>query len=325
MLLLLLFCFNHFIIQRPFKCSCGRSYIRRQHLTRHEAKCDGTAGTSERSKGLLTKAVNSSDYSCPKCGAGPFSKKKTVWAHLSIVHGERRFRCDQCGAAFPTKSKLERHLSRHHNLKCQLCAAAMKESAPHKETEVAPTLPNPNERFENFTKLRKHIAIRHPKRTFICETCGQRFLRIAHLREHELRHTPGCESLCQRRTFVCTYCSPGPTTSATPAVAFTARRNLLAHIRSAHASEMRRFPCTHISCPAILSSKQKLAAHLKRHSKTHPSAPIRVFQRPSLAKTRLQPAIPQAVPPKRRKCVPLCDLQEAWETDSQSSIPSLLC
>lgn len=78
-------------------------------------------------------------------------------------------------------------------------------------------------------------------------------------------------------------------------------------------------------------SQQKLKAHLERHKKAAESEVVRVYQRSSTRRSRLlsptreiegvqvQPIV------KRRKCVPLRDLQEAWETDSQSSVLALLC
>ncbi len=93
---------------------------------------------------------------------------------------------------------------------------------------------------------------------FVCSTCDQKFLRLAHLRQHEVRHTPGTELLTERKTFVCEVCSPegqASPSSGKRVVAFTTKRNLITHMRTAHSSVVNKFPCTHVSCPAILSSK----------------------------------------------------------------------
>ncbi|KAL5110892.1 Endothelial zinc finger protein induced by tumor necrosi factor alpha [Taenia crassiceps] len=182
--------------ERPFKCPCGRSYIRRQHLTRHAATCQGIPSRPLKSKGLLNKSSDSGEYSCPKCDLGHFSRKKSVWAHISIVHGDRRFKCTKCDAAFTTNSKLERHQRRHHDLKCQICEKRLTSAAPPEgindiigaSTSTFP--PDSIERFENFIELRKHIAKHHPKHKFICKICHHRCSRRAHLLEHELSHAP---------------------------------------------------------------------------------------------------------------------------------------
>ncbi|KAM7537817.1 hypothetical protein Aperf_G00000063438 [Anoplocephala perfoliata] len=315
--------------ERPFKCVCGRSYIRRQHLTRHSTKCTGQPSICQKPKSLLNKSLDFTEYSCPKCGAGPFSKKKSVWAHMAIVHGERRFKCKKCDAAFPTKSKLDRHLTRHHDLQCPKCALILSDS-----TSIASRdLPDPNERFENFIELRLHIAKAHPKQVFTCTTCDAQFPRLARLREHEATHVP----LEERRTFVCVQCSlpkmmnnddtaDDASLEASIPVAYASKRSLLAHIRAVHASRVRRYPCTHADCPAILSTKQKLQAHLTRHGQAASiSEVVRVFQRPSLNPrgSRSHPSSGpecESSPKRRRKCVPLRDMQDAWETESQSSV-----
>lgn len=59
----------------------------------------------------------------------------------------------------------------------------------------------------------------------------------------------------ERRRFLCTICSPAGWDGLESVVAFTAQRNLTAHMRSIHACEIRRFACPFPSCPALLSSK----------------------------------------------------------------------
>ncbi|VDL57429.1 unnamed protein product [Hymenolepis diminuta] len=319
--------------ERPFKCPCGRSYIRQQHLKRHSVNCSGQPSEYMKPKSLLNKSINLNEYFCPKCSAGPFSKKKSVWAHIAIVHGDRRFKCDKCGTAFPTQSKLDRHKNRHHNLQCPKCAIILSDP----DSVPLANLPDPSERFEDFVELQIHMAEMHPKQKLTCRTCEAQFSRLSQLRTHESTHVP----LEERKIFVCTHClmprvsetnkETGEADADTPgSVTFASKRSLQAHIRAVHASKVRRYPCTHIDCPAILSTKQKLQAHLARHQEAESNLEVvRVFQRPSLHPrctrfSSLSDHKAQSSPKRQRKCVPLRDMQEAWETDSQSSILAAL-
>ncbi|KAH8850298.1 Zinc finger protein 613 [Schistosoma japonicum] len=105
---------------RPYVCECGKTYTRKQHLTRHVLKCPRSIGGDDLSVQESVKVEKT--YSCSQCSAGPFSKKKMVWAHMAIVHRERKHVCDKCDRAFPTASKLRRHSSKHHGYSCSMCS-----------------------------------------------------------------------------------------------------------------------------------------------------------------------------------------------------------
>ncbi|KAF7261702.1 hypothetical protein EG68_01148 [Paragonimus skrjabini miyazakii] len=75
---------------RPFLCGCGKSYTRVQHLRRHQSVCIGVepARNSSSHFGRPEDLPSSPKrlYPCAQCDAGPFRKKKTVWAHVAMVH-----------------------------------------------------------------------------------------------------------------------------------------------------------------------------------------------------------------------------------------------
>lgn len=91
-----------------------------------------------------------------------------------LYASERRFKCDRCVAAFPTKSKLERHQNRHHNLMCRICMAVLRDPALYKgiydKSGTSNSLLDPNERFENFNELRKHMKEHHPMESELSTT-----------------------------------------------------------------------------------------------------------------------------------------------------------
>lgn len=249
--------------ERPYVCKCGKTYTRKQHLTRHASKCPKTIPENNLSKQKEPVKVEKT-YSCSQCSAGPFQKKKMVSAHMAIVHGERKHVCDKCDRAFPTASKLRRHSLKHHGYVCKLCSEQISENPKNGES-VAPIPIH----FESFAFLRRHIAKAHPKTPLQCPTCNMRFTRPVALAEHESTHTPGGPSV--RRRFICPLCSPGVTDDKDNSnsqgkdglVAFTAKRNLDTHMRLVHGN--LKFPCTWRGCPVVLSTRQKLNEHMERH------------------------------------------------------------
>ncbi|CAL8092765.1 unnamed protein product [Calicophoron daubneyi] len=286
--------------ERPFVCPCGKAYARQQHLRRHQIACYVQrslilgSSTPSTSTGSQPQGTVKKIYECSQCGAGPFRKKKMVWAHVAIVHREKKHACPDCRRAFATKSKLDRHANKHHGFSCPICSKinTEREDGDMEENNISDHDGRASpQKFENFVALRRHIAVAHPKPPLQCPTCGQRFTRPSALSEHESIHTPGGPAL--RRRFVCPLClrkeqekhqQPSATVEDSaeyqnihqdngyPAsiVAFTAKRNLHAHMRSAHANLV--FPCTWPGCPVLLSTKQKLNQHLGRHQLGQPVA-----------------------------------------------------
>ncbi|CAH8827096.1 unnamed protein product [Trichobilharzia szidati] len=294
--------------ERPYTCECGKAYTRKQHLTRHIPKCAKSVSKNN-SPEVQTPVKRQRTYSCPQCPAGPFQKKKMVWAHMAIVHRERKHVCEKCDRAFPTASKLERHSSKHHGYTCHLCVEQM--SA---DIDSADTNPSKDIHFETFSSLRRHIANAHPKPPLQCPTCGMRFTRPSALSAHEASHTPGGPSV--RRQFICSLCSSGDVgdSQTDNIVAFTAKRNLDAHMRSAHADF--KFQCTWRGCPVILSTKQKLNEHMERHQAGKSVAFKSRYKHSSLKSIKV---LDNSVQKKNNESDDSC-----WETASQNSIIALL-
>ncbi|VDK39995.1 unnamed protein product [Taenia asiatica] len=289
---------------------CGASFNRPSRLIIHQRTHTGENMSLEKDLSSSASFQVSLWTKLHMSSASYSACRHVLWYSIqdSEKQSDRRFKCAKCDAAFTTNSKLERHQRRHHDLKCQLCENILTNTPLSKGincvtgASASSLCPDSIERFENFIELRKHISKYHPNHKFICKICHHRFSRRAHLLEHELSHAP----VEERRKFVCTDCSsvlPNP-------VAFTSKRGLVAHTRAVHSSEIRRFPCTQPSCPAILSTK---------HRCTRASAPV-----PSLTTSYQTNSKDGSQRPRRQKCVPLRDLQEPWETESQSSVIALL-
>lgn len=314
--------------ERPFACSCGKAYARFQHLRRHQVSCSHFLNPS-----ILCLNGNANcestvlpppkkNYFCPDCKAGPFRQKKMVWAHVAIVHRERRHACSQCSKAFPTKSKLTRHSAKHHGFICSKCVSTSSDTIdPTSKTEPLPM-------FDTFVALRRHTAIFHPKPSLQCSICDRRFDRPSALSEHERTHTPG--GLVSRRQFICPFCpdalsvansSPqavGSDNLLSGAIAFTVKRNLHAHLRSVHAN--LAFPCSWPGCPVLLSSNQKLSEHLQRHRTNRPVAHT-TRNRHRKQRRSKESEVQTQVSNKRHSSK---HVDEDCETASQSSVVALL-
>ncbi|KAL3313408.1 hypothetical protein Ciccas_007995 [Cichlidogyrus casuarinus] len=145
-------------------------------------------------------------------------------------------------------------------------------------------------RIIHFNELRKHNSVEHSK-IYKCPKCSSSFKRSRHLDEHlQSKHE-------STRSFICTHCpSPQPK--------FAYKRNLNAHIMTSH--EGFYFPCYKPGCPAKFSSNQRLQRHIEKHQE--------IGTKPRVSRSRIKPDSPL---PKRIK-------EDAWETDSQSSIIALL-
>ena len=81
----------------------------------------------------------------------------------------RKFNCDMCPKAFPTESKLNRHVSGVHfklkNHPCHLC----------------------EKKFSEIHHLKQHIAmVHHGIKNFNCDVCDTRFARSQDLKNHRI-------------------------------------------------------------------------------------------------------------------------------------------
>ena len=129
------------------------------------------------------------DLYCKKCFL-QFDKKYVFDCHLALVHGEeikvkkepvikeekfdefqqsekqfeKHFKCNNCSVAFPTKPRLNRHVTAVHEGKkpfqCSICDSSFAEKG----------------------SLKKHIASVHEgKKPFQCNTCDATFAQNSEL------------------------------------------------------------------------------------------------------------------------------------------------
>ena len=96
------------------------------------------------------------------------------------ITGTKPYQCDLCGATFPWRCRLDKHLKAHNNdrpYKCSLCPRA----------------------FIQNCDLRVHEKIHSGERNYHCLTCGKTFADSSCLWKHKKTHV-------KTKNHVCSFC-----------------------------------------------------------------------------------------------------------------------
>nr|XP_046188663.1 zinc finger protein 260-like [Oncorhynchus gorbuscha] len=195
--------------EKPFICGdCGKSFIRKAHLTRHKLthtgekpfSC-GDCGKSFRLKGNLTTHklthTREKSFSCGDCGKS-FRLKGNLTTHKLTHTGEKPFSCGDCGKSFNRKVSLTEHKLTHTGEKpfsCGDCGKSFIRKVHLTEHQLTHTGEKPftcddcGKRFIQKRDLRRHILIHTGEKPFTCGECGKSFNRKGHLTMHKLTHT----------------------------------------------------------------------------------------------------------------------------------------
>lgn len=169
-------------------------------------------------------------YRCPECGRC-FKLKDSYLRHMRIHKDERPFTCHVCGKQFRDSGGLTRHLKDVHaklkNFTCDLC----------------------NRSFASKATREDHRRTHTGERPYVCDSCGKTFKSKASLYIHSKLHTDDFPHLC-------TYCNKR----------FRRRQEVLAHVTT-HTGE-KNHACD--MCEKKFRVKSELARHKLIHSEDKP-------------------------------------------------------
>ena len=143
--------------------------------------------------------------SCPICGKSVV----TLDQHLRVVHGPKKFHCDQCSYTAPTPREIERHTNALHLKTKEICTYCGKGfSRDHLQNHIKnkhhkirdKSCGQCDKSFVTTSELRRHVDVPPQGDRSTCDHCGGSFVTVHdHVRKIHLnmKVTKGREEECQ--------------------------------------------------------------------------------------------------------------------------------
>ncbi|CAL8339173.1 zinc finger protein 1035 [Gadus morhua] len=173
---------------KPYRCkACDSCFSRYDHLKLHQTRCKGKRQRLE--------------VCLPKISLDAVGKGWQKQAHSLIIAEEQRFECNICLKFFTCKSKLARHMSMLHNKSTlpinRRKNIALSTGIDRLEAEILEQYPIKRQRnaciycprsFKSGWQLGVHTRLHTGEKPFLCNLCGERFIR----RDYLMRHSSKC-------------------------------------------------------------------------------------------------------------------------------------
>nr|XP_006812793.1 PREDICTED: zinc finger protein 729-like [Saccoglossus kowalevskii] len=194
---------------------CGQRFASQHSFTRH-----------------MEAHAENEQYKCPYCEYS--CKNMTLLKrHLSKHIGKKHttLKCEQCGKEFLRKSRLDRHMLIHSDVKPFKCKHCEK-------------------RYYTVGNLKKHIKMHTGKKTYKCIECGAKFRLKARLISHVKSHS-------RIVSFQCDHCGQS----------FSQNSDLVCHMRT-HTRE-KLYKC--IVCDHRFITESSLKSHVSALHFSHSS------------------------------------------------------
>jgi general transcription factor IIIA len=225
--------------EKPFGCDlCGVRFVYKHALARHHTNCHTTDVDKP--------------YACAICLL-TFKKKSLLQAHSFVHTGVLPFECEDCEERFLKKFQLTRHARKHASAKPSQTQVFM---CDHDDCgELLFSLQEKDEHLRDAHGVdikQEEEKKRVTGRELRCLVCNHTFGRIQNLRSHLRTHF---EALDERKLHAC------PMEACDKA--YTKKSNLMAHYNAVHDPvKSRRFQCPYAGCDGAFGYKKVLQTHI---------------------------------------------------------------